>query len=304
MRILNFGSCNLDYVYQLDHIVTPGETETSFSSETFCGGKGLNQSVAAARAGAEVFHAGCLGEDGEVLRRVLEESGVDTSYLQKVEGKTGHAVIQVAKTGENCIFIFPGSNGKITEEQIDATLAAFGEGDFLVLQNEVNGVPSMVKKAAEKGMKIVLNPSPFNEKISEIDFSALSYLILNEVEAAALSGCENPKEALAELRRRYPRLSVLLTVGTKGCLFDGGKGVLYHPAFRVKAVDTTAAGDTFTGYFLACLAEGRPVAEGLKIASAASGLAVTRPGASPSIPFRDEVDEAISTLIPREPTVF
>ncbi len=304
MKLLNFGSCNLDYVYQLDHIVAPGETETSLTTATFCGGKGLNQSLAAARAGAEVYHAGCLGEDGEVLRRILAESGVNTEYLLPVEGKNGHAVIQVAKSGENSIFLFPGSNEKITEAQIDRTLAAFEEGDLLLLQNEVNALPYMVEKAYEKGLKIALNPSPFNKKIGEIDISKLSYMILNEGEAAALSGKDNPKESLTEIRRLYPNLAVLLTVGTKGCLYNDGKQSLYQPAFRVTAVDTTAAGDTFTGYFLAALVEEKSVAEGLKLASAASALAVTRAGAAPSIPFRSEVEEVIKTLVPREPTRF
>ncbi len=304
MKLLDFGSCNLDYVYSLDHIVAPGETETSEGFHLFCGGKGLNQSVAAARAGAKVYHAGCLGEDGEILRRVLAESGVNTEYLLPVEGKNGHAVIQVAKNGENSIFLFPGSNEKITEAQIDRTLAAFEEGDLLLLQNEVNALPYMVERACEKGMKIVLNPSPFNERIGKIDLSKLSCVILNRGEAAALSGKESPKEALAEIRRRYPNLAVLLTVGTEGCLYGDRKESLYQPSFRVTALDTTAAGDTFTGYFLASLTEGNPVAEGLRLASAASALAVTRAGAAPSVPYRAEVEEALKTLVPREPALF
>ncbi len=298
MKILNFGSCNLDYVYTMDHIVSPGETESTDSSDTFPGGKGLNQSIAAARAGAEVYHAGCIGYDGGMLKDILVESGVDVSYLKTVDSKNGHAIIQVSKAGENSIFLYPGSNVMITDEQIDLVLSQFSPGDFLLLQNETNQVASIVEKGYEKGLKIVLNPSPFNEKISQIDFSRLTYLILNEVEAKDISGIDEPEAALARIRKRYPHLSVVLTLGTKGCIYQDSDQTLFHPAFRVQAVDTTAAGDTFTGYFLACLAKGGTVAEGVRIASAASAIAVSRMGAAPSIPYQREVAEALETLIP------
>ena len=300
MKILNFGSCNLDFVYTLDHIVAPGETESTDAYEVFAGGKGLNQSVASARAGASVYHAGCVGNNGEMLRQILEESGVDTAFLETVDSPNGHAVIQVSRKGENSIFLYPGSNEKITEEQIDRALQLFGEGDFLLLQNETNLVPYVARRGAERGMKVVLNPSPFNEKIEEIDFSRLSYLILNEVEGKALTGSDDPRECIGLLRKRYPNLAVVLTLGKEGSVYCDGDGIFRQPAFRVTAVDTTAAGDTFTGYFLASLADGISSAEALRIASAASALAVSRMGAAPSIPKKQEVLEVLPTLTPYE----
>lgn len=298
MKILNFGSCNLDFVYTLDHIVMPGETEATDAYEVFAGGKGLNQSVAAARAGAMAYHAGCVGNNGEMLRQILEESGVDTTFLETVDSANGHAIIQVSRKGENAIFLYPGSNEKITEEQIDRALQPFAAGDFLLLQNETNLVPYAVRRGAERGMKVVLNPSPFNEKIREIDFSLLSYLILNEVEGKALTGSDDPRECIGLLRKQYPNLAVVLTLGKEGSIFCDGSGTFYQPAYRVCVVDTTAAGDTFTGYFLSSLADGDSCADGLRIASAASALAVSRMGAAPSIPRKEEVLAALATLTP------
>jgi len=196
MKILNFGSCNIDYVYSLDHIVAPGETETTTTMNIFPGGKGLNQSIAAARAGSEVFHAGCIGADGDFLADMMSESGVNTKYLKKVDGKNGHAIIQVTSSGENSIFLYPGSNEMVTKEYIDTVISNFEAGDILLLQNEISNVSCIVEKAFDKNMCIMLNPSPFNEKISEIDFSKLSYLLLNEIEAKCISGSSSVDEAI------------------------------------------------------------------------------------------------------------
>ena len=298
MKILNFGSCNLDYVYTLDHIVSPGETESTDRFDVFPGGKGLNQSIAASKAGARVYHAGCIGRDGELLSRILRENGVDISHLRTVDSPNGHAIIQVSRKGENSIFLYPGSNEMLTPEGIDAVLERFDAGDLLLVQNETNLVPEIVGKGYEKGLKIVLNPSPFNEKIAQIDFSLLSYLILNEVEGAALSGSSDPEECLALLQRRYPSLKIVLTLGTQGCLYRDGDRTLFHPAYQVSAVDTTAAGDTFTGYFLASVAENLSPETALRRASAASALAVSRRGAAPSIPYKEEVLQAVPRLVP------
>ena len=188
MKVLNFGSLNLDYVYQVDHFVQPGETLSALAQTVNPGGKGLNQSIALARAGAEVYHAGCLAAGGESLGRLLRESGVDTSFLFPTEELQGNAVIQVAPSGENCILLFGGSNQCISPEQVDRTLASFSAGDYLVLQNEVNNLPLIVDRAYERGMKIVLNPSPFNDRLSAVDFGKLSWLFVNEVEAFQISG--------------------------------------------------------------------------------------------------------------------
>ena len=296
MKILNFGSCNIDYVYSLDHIVRAGETESTGSLSVFAGGKGLNQSIALARAGAKVHHAGCIGEGGDFLRALLEENGVDTSFLRTVSEKNGHAIIQVSREGDNSIFLYPGSNECVTREQIDETLSAFSEGDYLLLQNEISCVEYLIEAAHRKGMQIVLNPSPCNQLMRAIDLSGIAYLILNEIEAEILSGEASAEGALAHFGKCYPNLKVMLTLGKKGCIYSDAGQCVRHPIFRVQAVDTTAAGDTFTGFFLAGLAKGEPMEGILRMASCASAIAVSRAGAAPSIPTMDEVQS--SKLVP------
>lgn len=296
MKILNFGSCNVDYVYSLDHIVRDGETETTYKFEIFPGGKGLNQSIAAAKAGVKIYHAGCVGYDGNLLTDILSENGIDISYLGKTPEKNGHAIIQVGNKGENSIFLYPGSNEMVSIDYIDVVLENFGSGDIILLQNEISNVDYIVEKAYQKNMCIILNPSPFNERIGKIDFNKLTYVILNEIEIKEISGCSVPEEGLMYIRNRYPNLKVILTLGIKGCIYADSKCELYQPAFEVKAVDTTAAGDTFTGYFVAELSRGTQYPEILKIASAASAVAVSRKGAAPSIPDKCEVLSSLESL--------
>ena len=150
IKILNFGSCNIDYVYSIDHIVKAGETETTHKMSVFPGGKGLNQSIAAARAGVKIYHAGCVGCDGDILTKILAESGADISYIKRTPEKNGHAIIQVSKEGENSIFLFPGSNELITEDYIDNVLSGFGKGDILLLQNEISNVDYIAEKAHKR----------------------------------------------------------------------------------------------------------------------------------------------------------
>lgn len=298
MKILNFGSCNIDLVYTLDHIVTVGETETTYRFDTFPGGKGLNQSIAVAKAGAIVYHAGCLGRDGGMLRDLLNESGVNTNYLKSILEKNGHAIIQVSAKGENSIFLYPGSNEKVTKEWIDEVLENFAEGDMLLLQNEISNVDYLVEQGYKKGMCIVLNPSPFNDKLKKININMLSYVILNEVEAKELTGLSDVKESIAYLREHYPSLKVMLTLGSHGCIFADSDHEIFQPAYQVNAIDTTAAGDTFTGYFVAEVAKGTAYEKILKIAAAASAISVTKQGAAPSIPDRQEVLYMLKNLKP------
>lgn len=298
MKILNFGSCNVDYVYSLDHIVTVGETASVERMDKFPGGKGLNQSIAVARAGKAIYHAGCIGQDGGFLSDLLADSGVDTSYLKSADCPNGQAIIQVDKNGENCIFIYHGSNARVTPTLVDEVLADFGEGDIILLQNEISHVPYIMEQAYQKKMQIVFNPSPFYEELKETDLNRISYLVLNEVEAKGFSGKEDPREFFAEMHRRYPALKIMLTLGKNGCAYSDGQEILYHPSFCVETVDTTAAGDTFTGFFVALLADGMPCADILRYASAASALAVSRKGAAPSIPTIREVEQALDHLKP------
>lgn len=291
MRVLNFGSLNLDYVYQVPHFVRPGETLSSESRAVKHGGKGLNQSIALARAGAQTAHAGCIGEGGEPLKRMLEQNGVDTAHLLDVAEMQGHTVIQVNREGENCILLYGGSNQCVTPEQIEATFADVAPGDWLVLQNEINSLPAIVDAAHARGMVIALNPSPYNDLLRAVDFGKLSWLLVNEVEAEQISGSADPEAAWARLHERYPGLSLLVTLGSAGSMAftpDGQR--IRQEAFRVRAVDTTAAGDTFTGYFIAGLMEGLPLSDCMRRASRAASISVTRPGAADSIPLRAEVE--------------
>lgn len=289
MKILNFGSCNIDYVYSLHHIVKIGETETTHTLEIFPGGKGLNQSIAVSRAGAKIYHAGCVGYDSKMLTDILQKNGVDISYLQTVDTKNGHAVIQVSAEGENSIFLYPGSNEMITKEYVDTVLDKFDAGDIILLQNEINNVDYIAQKAYQKGMCIVLNPSPFNEKIHAINFNMLSYIVINEVELSEISECTEPEEGLVYLKNKYPALKVILTLGENGSVFVNENQELRQAAFQVDVVDTTAAGDTFLGYFIAELSKGTDYSQILKIASVASAITVSRKGAAPSIPNKSEV---------------
>jgi len=216
MRILNFGSLNVDYVYSVDYFVHAGETLKVNGREVVPGGKGLNQSIALARAGAKVSHAGCIGADGEFLRQLLEENGVDASQLRTIDGMQGHTIIQVDSKGENCILLYGGTNRRIELSQVEQTLAGFSEGDWLVLQNEINCLPEIVDAAYARGMRIVLNPSPYEESLQAVDFGKLSWLLVNEIEACQCSGSDEPERAWDVLHEKYPKLSVLITLGSAG----------------------------------------------------------------------------------------
>lgn len=290
MKILNFGSLNIDMVYDVEHIVSPGETIQSLNMEIFAGGKGLNQSIALARAGGNVFHAGLIGDDGEMLKNILAENNVNLEYLKTANGKTGHAIIQVDKSGENCILLFSGANHQISTDFAHEVLKDFSKDDILVLQNEISNLPYIVKTAAKKGMKIILNPSPFNEVIEDIDLNDIYCLILNEIEAECISGGSiDGFENWA--KNNYPDLKIMLTLGKKGAKFISRDLTAEHPIFPVKTVDTTAAGDTFTGYFVVGISENKPIEDILKYAAAASALAVSKKGAAPSIPEFKAVEE-------------
>ncbi len=296
MKFLNFGSCNVDYVYSMDHIVREGETQSSQKLSVFPGGKGLNQSIALARAGVKVFHAGCIGEGGELLLDTLTESGVDVSYMRRVDEKNGHAIIQVSRKGENSIFLYAGSNAMVSEEYVDSVLANFGSGDYILLQNEINNLEYIIDKAYEKGMFIILNPSPMNDIIHKLDLSKLSCIILNEVEMADVTECADVDGSLDIIKKKYPELHVMLTLGKNGCVYQYKDQKCYHPIFETVAVDTTAAGDTFTGYFISEFARGTEINTILKIASCASAITVSRLGAAPSIPCRSEVEDTLKRL--------
>lgn len=293
MRILNFGSLNLDYVYNVDHFVRPGETLAALSRTVKAGGKGLNQSVALARAGACVSHAGCMGTGGESLKALLEENGVNTEFLLPVTEMQGHTMIQVNPEGENCILLFGGSNRCLPEEHVRNVISRFSREDWLILQNEINGLPLIVDLASSCGMKIVLNPSPYDENLKDVDFDKLDWLLVNEIEAEQITGQKDPAAVWNILHEQHPRLSLLITLGSEGSVAwqvrDGKVETAHADAVHVRAVDTTAAGDTYTGYFIVGLTEGKPLEHCMNLAARAAAIAVTRPGAAESIPEKKEL---------------
>ncbi len=292
MKILNFGSLNIDHVYRVDHFVQKGETISSKSLTLFCGGKGLNQSVALGRAGVEVWHAGSIGTDGKFLLDMLTSANVDRSCVAVLEEvRTGNAIIQNDAEGDNCIILYGGANRQITKQQVDETLAGFAAGDFLVLQNEISELAYIVQRAHEKGIKIVLNPSPMDEKVLEVNLKLVDWFVLNEIEAGQLTGSTNLKSdpLISLLRDKFPQAKIVLTLGTLGSCYADAERVVTQGIYPVKTVDTTAAGDTFTGYFLAGIVQGRSIEASLDLAARASSIAVSRLGAAHSIPTIEEV---------------
>lgn len=291
MKVLSLGSLNLDYVYAVDHFVQAGETLAASDRSIHRGGKGLNQSVALAQAGAETYHAGRIGTDGIMLKDWLVAKGADVSFLETdTDIPTGHAIIQVVPSGQNSIIILAGTNGSITEEYVDRVLAHFEPGDLLLMQNETSCRDYAIEQAAKKGLKVALNPSPMTDELAKSPaLQYVSYFILNEIEGKAVTGETDPDEICKTMKERYPDGTVVLTLGSDGVVYFDGTQRLSHGIYPVKAVDTTAAGDTFTGFFLATLAAGESPKVALQRASKASAIAVTRPGASDSIPTLEEV---------------
>ena len=289
MKVLNIGSMNLDHVYTVDHIVEPGETQSSTQLQLFLGGKGMNQSVALAKAGVEVYQGGMIGEDGGVFLDACREYGIHADYIRTVDARTGHAIIQIDKNAQNCILLYGGANQALTEAYVDEVISQFDKGDILLLQNEVNLMPYIVDRGHAQGMKIVLNPSPFDDKLKAVDMTKISLFLLNEIEGYQLTGCREPDAIIDSIRERFPHAAVVLTLGSDGAVYADQSCKHFQPIFPVKAVDTTAAGDTITGYFIAGLAQGMEIPDILRMSAKASSIAVSRAGAVPSIPYRDEV---------------
>jgi len=294
MQILNFGSLNIDYVYRVDRFVQPGETKSCQDLLINSGGKGLNQSIAAAKAGTAVAHAGVFGRDGGFLIEKLRDNGVDISLMQASEGVNGHAIIQVDQTGQNCILLYGGTNQELTEAYIEKTLEDIGDDGLVLLQNETNLVDKIITQAHERGFQVAFNAAPFTASALDYPLDLLDWLIINEVEGRQIAGCNEIDEIIPRLGESYPNLSILLTLGKQGsrCWHDGELRAV--GSFEVQAVDTTAAGDTFIGYFLNGILNGQSTLDALHNASAASALCVQRPGAADSIPLRKEVDHALS----------
>ena len=307
MSILVFGSLNIDHVYQVEHLVRPGETLPSTEYRRFQGGKGANQSVALARAGADVFHAGRIGPEGLWLRDALAAEGVDVTHVSLDSQPTGHAVIQVDPAGENSILLYGGANLTVTSDDAHYVLSHFGEGDWLLLQNEISSLPAILRAAAARGMTVAFNPAPMTPEVLQYPLESVSLFVVNQTEGAALAETEDASTAsiVEMLRARYPHAAILLTLGGEGSLYSDGGAYIKTPAQPVEAVDTTAAGDTFIGYFLAELLGGEAVRAALVLASRAAALCVTRQGAADSIPRRGELEDSSSAKgrLPQSPAI-
>jgi len=292
MKVLVFGSLNIDLLFSVDHIVAPGETIGSVSFTRSAGGKGANQAAALAKAGLPVYMAGKIGRDGQFLLELLQSYGVNTDHVVQYEGATGQAVIQIDKNGQNAIVLNPGGNGEVTVEEIRATIAQFKAGDIIVLQNEIANLVQIMESANERGMRICLNPSPFNEKIEALPLDFVHWLFVNEIEGAALAklpGNATFEAILEKLVERFPTTEVILTAGKDGVFYGGGITRARSEIVKVPVVDTTGAGDTFTGFFLAAREKSMAIPQALAVACKAASIAVSRKGAMESIPKADEV---------------
>lgn len=289
MTIWCYGSVNIDHFYTLDHLPAPGETIAARAYRLELGGKGANQSVAAARAGAQVRHLGAVGPDGaEALARMVA-AGVDCTHVQRLDDMaTGHAVICVDGAGENTIVLHGGANRALALPPVLDALRAVEPGDILLMQNETAHLAEVAEHATGLGMEVIYSAAPFDLDAVRRVLPFVTMLVVNAVEAAQLTeamGCEI--EAL-------PVEAVVITRGAEGAEWRaGGSPVLHQPAFAAEVVDTTGAGDCFTGALAARLAEGAEPADALRFAAAAGALQVGRAGTAGAMPLRAEIDALI-----------
>ena len=289
MKILNFGSLNIDLVYQVDHIAQPGETIASSAHEVFAGGKGANQSAALAKAGAEVFHAGQVGPEGGWLIEKLAAFGVNMQHTHIGNDPTGHAIIQVDKKGQNSIVLFPGANALINRQRIDSTLGHFYKGDILLLQNEINDISYIINRAEKRDIAICINPAPYGPEVLNYPLDLVDFLIVNESEATGLVGSSPPEQLLEQMATQWPQAQIVLTLGEKGAHYRFKETNFHQPAIAAQTVDTTGAGDTFIGYFLQGIIAGKTPQAAMAQATAAAALCVAKPGAMDSIPTATEL---------------
>lgn len=294
MKIYSLGSLNIDYVYQVPHFIRPGETLSSTHMKIFPGGKGLNQSVALGKAGAQVIHGGIINHADTFLTSVLHTAAVDISRIKTTNTPSGHAIIQVEPSGQNCILLYPGANHEFTQDYIEYVLGDAGQDDIILLQNEINCLDLIFEVARQKDISIAFNPSPYNSKLTKLPLSQVKWWIFNEIEGQDLTGESDPDRILSAMYEMYPQSNLLLTLGDKGCRFKNASLNVFCPAYPTKAIDTTAAGDTFTGYFLSMIGENISIPDALRIAARAASIAVSRTGASESIPYLTEVADVLA----------
>jgi ribokinase len=276
----------------VDHIVLPGETIGSASFVKSAGGKGANQAAALAKAGMPVYMAGKIGHDGQFLLNLLQSYNVNTDSVVQYEGATGQALIQLDKNKQNAIVLYSGGNAAITIHEIRETIAKFNAGDIIVLQNEIVHIREIMEHAKERDLRICLNPSPYNERIETLPLNLVDLFFVNEIEGASLAHLPldaAPPLVLESLVKCFPKAEIILTAGKDGAYYGfqeiRGKGEILD----LPVEDTTGAGDTFTGYFLAARVKGYTIPQTLDLACKAASIAVSRKGAMEAIPFASEV---------------
>lgn len=289
MKVLNYGSLNIDYVYKVDSFVVEGETKSSLDYNIFAGGKGLNQSVAMSKAGLDVYHAGKIGKEGMFLKDILDKAKVNTNNVVVYDKESGHAIIQVDTAGRNCILLHGGANQNIEKDEIDKMLTNFSKGDLLMLQNEVSNIGYIIDRAYEKGMVVAINPAPMNDKVLSYPLDKVSILMVNEIEGKQLTGVINEDDALDAMIKKYPKSTILMTLGKDGSICYHNNKTYRQGIYKVKAIDTTSAGDTFCGYFVRELLNNQSIEKALDFASKASAICVSKAGAAVSIPTYEEV---------------
>lgn len=294
MAVINFGSINIDHVYQVEHFVQPGETLSSTHYQQLLGGKGANQSIALAKAGSEVRHAGKIHEHDAHFKQEMIKQGVDCRYVRCTDTPTGHAIIQVAASGENAIVLFGGANLEIDSKDIMRALDDAATSDWVLTQNETSCIAEVLQQSREMGLKVAFNPAPMTESVKQLPHDCIDLLIVNEVEASEIAGVTDVDQIEDYFRKDWPHAEVLITLGKKGVRMLLKDQTLDVPAFVVDSVDTTAAGDTFIGYFLSAYSNRQHPKDALTRACAASAIAVTRCGAAQSIPNNEEVDLFLS----------
>lgn len=293
MKVLVFGSLNIDFIYKLEHIVMPNETIKSTTCEVSAGGKGLNQAMAFAKTGLPVYIASNLGKNGQVLADTLSSGNVDISLLNHVDEDSGEAIIQVDENGNNAIIVCGNCNEHITEAYIESVFSHFEKGDILVIQNEINNLDLIINTAKDKGIILVFNPSPFNHVIKTLPMNKIDYLFINEVEGKQLTSYDDEKCIVEQILKEYPDMKIVLTLGERGAVYADKTEFIFEPAKKVEVVDTVGAGDTFTGYFIYGINSGKTVKESLQMAATASSIIIGRHGAGNSIPTLNEVEKAL-----------
>lgn len=301
-NLVVLGSINADHILNLETFPTPGETVTGNQYQVAFGGKGANQAVAAGRSGAKIAFIACTGDDdtGERVRKQLASDNIDVSPVSVVEGEsTGVALIFVNAEGENVIGIHAGANAALTTERVEAQRAIISGADALLMQLEspVESVLAAAKIAHENHTTVVLNPAPARVLSDEL-LALVDIITPNETEAEKLTGIrvENDDDAARAAGALHDKGigTVIITLGSRGVWVSANGEGRRVPGFKVKAIDTIAAGDTFNGALVTALLEGRAMDEAIRFAHAAAAIAVTRKGAQPSVPWRKEIDEFLS----------